>query len=107
MLTAFIALMIGTAFGLAAALAASRFRFVAGMSVPFMVLLSATPLFALFPLFARIIGYNERTVWALAAMLVFFPIFVFTRSDSRRQPNPCSTWPGPSADSAAHGSDTS
>ena len=80
MLTAFIALMIGTAFGLAAALAASRFRFVAGMSVPFMVLLSATPLFALFPLFARIIGYNERTVWALAAMLVFFPIFVFTRS---------------------------
>ena len=80
MLTAFIALMIGTAFGLAAALAASRFRFVAGMSVPFMVLLSATPLFALFPLFARLIGYNERTVWALAAMLVFFPIFVFTRS---------------------------
>ncbi len=80
MLTAFIALMIGTAFGLGAALAASRFRFVAGMSVPFMVLLSATPLFALFPLFARIIGYNERTVWALAAMLVFFPIFVFTRS---------------------------
>ena len=59
MLTAFIALMIGTAFGLAAALAASRFRFVAGMSVPFMVLLSATPLFALFPLFARIIGYRR------------------------------------------------
>ena len=80
MLTASIALLIGTVFGLVAALAASRFRFVAGMSVPFMVLLSATPLFALFPLFARIIGYNDRTVWALAAMLVFFPIFVFTRS---------------------------
>lgn len=45
-----------------------------------MVLLSATPLFALFPLFARVIGYNERTVWALAALLVFYPMFVFTRS---------------------------
>ncbi|MET0324740.1 MAG: ABC transporter permease subunit [Ilumatobacteraceae bacterium] len=80
MLTAFVALVIGTVVGLGAALAASRFRFVAGMSVPFMVLLSATPLFALFPLFARVIGYNERTVWALAALLVFFPVFVFTRS---------------------------
>ncbi len=81
MLTAFIALLIGTAFGLAAALAAFPDSSSSqGMSVPFMVLLSATPLFALFPLFARIIGYNERTVWALAAMLVFFPIFVFTRS---------------------------
>jgi NitT/TauT family transport system permease protein len=50
------------------------------MAVPVMVLLSATPLFALFPLFARVIGYNERTVWALAAVLVFYPMFVFTRS---------------------------
>lgn len=80
LLTAAIALAIGTLLGLAAALAAARWEFVAGMTVPLMVLLSATPLFALFPLFARIIGYNERTVWALAALLVFFPVFVFTRS---------------------------
>jgi sulfonate transport system permease protein len=80
LLTAAIALLIGTVVGLAAALAAARWEFVAGMAVPLMVLLSATPLFALFPLFARIVGYNERTVWALAALLVFFPVFVFTRS---------------------------
>jgi ABC-type nitrate/sulfonate/bicarbonate transport system permease component len=79
-ITAAIALVIGVTLGLAAALAASRFRFAAGMAVPVMVLLSATPLFALFPLFARLIGYNERTVWALAALLVFYPMFVFTRS---------------------------
>jgi ABC-type nitrate/sulfonate/bicarbonate transport system permease component len=78
--TAMIALAIGTTLGLVAAIAAARFQFVAGMAVPVMVLLSATPLFALFPLFARVIGYNERTVWALAALLVFYPMFVFTRS---------------------------
>jgi ABC-type nitrate/sulfonate/bicarbonate transport system permease component len=80
MITAAIALVIGASLGLVAAVAASRFRFLAGMAVPVMVLLSATPLFALFPLFARLIGYNERTVWALAALLVFYPVFVFTRS---------------------------
>jgi NitT/TauT family transport system permease protein len=80
LVTASIALLIGAAVGLAAAFAAARFEFVAGMAVPLMVLLSATPLFALFPLMARVIGYNERTVWALAAVLVFYPVFVFTRS---------------------------
>jgi sulfonate transport system permease protein len=79
-LTASIAFVIGAVAGLGAALLASRFEIIAGMTVPLVVLLSATPLFALFPLFARIIGYNERSVWALAALLVFFPIFVFSRS---------------------------
>ena len=83
LVTSAIALVIGAVLALAAALAAARFDFFAGMAVPVMVLLSATPLFALFPLFARVIGYNERTVWALAAMLVFYPLFVFTRSGLR------------------------
>jgi NitT/TauT family transport system permease protein len=78
--TAAIAFAIGASVGLVAAIVASRFDLLAGMAVPLMVLLSATPLFALFPLFARVIGYNERTVWALAALLVFYPVFVFTRS---------------------------
>ena len=50
------------------------------MSVPFIVCSSATPLFALFPLFARVIGYNDAPCGLLAALLVFFPVFVFTRS---------------------------
>jgi NitT/TauT family transport system permease protein len=78
--TAAIALTIGTVLGLAAALAAARFEFLAGMTVPFVIVLAATPLVALFPLFARVLGYNPTTVWALAAVLVFYPIFVFARS---------------------------
>ena len=55
MLTAFITLMMRPRLGVAAALATfSRFRFVAGMSVPFMVLLSGHATFALFPV-ARLI----------------------------------------------------
>ena len=78
--TAAIALMIGTVLGLVAALAAARFEFLAGMTVPFVIVLAATPLVALFPLFARVLGYNPTTVWALASVLVFYPIFVFARS---------------------------
>ena len=50
------------------------------MTVPFVIVLAATPLVALFPLFARVLGYNPTTVWALASVLVFYPIFVFSRS---------------------------
>ena len=78
--TAAIALTIGTVLGLAAALAAARYEFLAGMTVPLVIVLAATPLVALFPLFARVLGYNPTTVWALASVLVFYPIFVFTRS---------------------------
>ena len=50
------------------------------MTVPIAVVLSATPLVALFPLFARIFGYQPNTVRILAAVLVFYPMFVYTRS---------------------------
>ncbi len=78
--TAAIALAIGTVVGLTAALAAARYEFLAGMTVPVVIVLAATPLVALFPLFARVLGYNPTTVWALASVLVFYPIFVFARS---------------------------
>ena len=42
--------------------------------------MAATPLVALFPLFARVIGYQPTTVRLLAAVMVFYPIFVYTRS---------------------------
>jgi ABC-type nitrate/sulfonate/bicarbonate transport system permease component len=78
--TAAIALLIGSAVGLVVAFVASQFRFLAGMTVPMVVLLAATPLVALFPLFARIFGYNPNTVRMLAAVMVFYPVFVYTRS---------------------------
>lgn len=78
--TASIALAVGSIAGLGTAMVAARFEFLAGMSVPLVIALAATPLVALFPLFARVLGYNPTTVWALAAVLVFYPVFVFARS---------------------------
>ena len=78
--TAGIAFLLGTFVGIAAAVAASRVRFFAGAVVPVIVVLAATPIIALFPLFARVIGYEPSTVRILAATMVFFPVFVYTRS---------------------------
>lgn len=75
-----IALPLGGAVGLLLALLASRYRLLAGMTVPIAVVLSATPLVALFPLFARIFGYQPNTVRILASVIVFYPMFVYTRS---------------------------
>ena len=80
LLTAAIALCLGVVFGAAAATLASRSRMLAGGVVPIIVVLAATPLVALLPLFARIFGYEPATVRYLAAAMVFFPVFVYTRS---------------------------
>ena len=80
LLTAAIALCLGVVFGAAAATIASRSRMLAGGVVPIIVVLAATPLVALLPLFARIFGYEPTTVRYLAAAMVFFPVFVYTRS---------------------------
>jgi sulfonate transport system permease protein len=78
--TAAIALLIGTAFALAAAAMAGWSSFLASLSVPVVVALAATPLIALFPLLARVLGYGPGTVRALAALMVFFPVFVHARA---------------------------
>ncbi len=80
LVTAAAALAIGAIVGLTAALAASRAKILAGMSVPVVVILAATPLVALFPLLARVFGYQPNTVRLLAAVMVFYPVFVYTRS---------------------------
>jgi ABC-type nitrate/sulfonate/bicarbonate transport system permease component len=80
LVTAAIALVMGVGVGVVAALLASRARILQGLVVPVVVLLAATPLVALFPLFARVLGYQQNTVRALAAVLVFYPMFVYTRS---------------------------
>ena len=73
--------------GSLAAAAAARSRLLAGAVVPIIVLLAATPLVALLPLFARIFGYEPSTVRLLAAAMVFFPVFVFTRSGLAAAPD--------------------
>jgi ABC-type nitrate/sulfonate/bicarbonate transport system permease component len=80
LLTAAIALCLGVIVGAVAATLASRSRTIAGGVVPIIVVLAATPLVALLPLFARVFGYEPTTVRYLAAAMVFFPVFVYTRS---------------------------
>jgi sulfonate transport system permease protein len=86
--TAAVALVLGFAVGFVAAVVSSRSAFVGGMVVPVVVLLAATPLVALLPLFARIFGYQPGTVRILAAVMVFFPVFVYTRSGLRATTTP-------------------
>lgn len=88
LLTAAIAFAIGVAVGAVAAIVASRTRLLAGAIVPIIVVLAATPLVALLPLFARIFGYQPTTVRFLAAAMVFFPVFVYTRSGLMAAPAP-------------------
>jgi sulfonate transport system permease protein len=80
LLTALLALVGGVVAGLAAALVSARFDALARMTTPLVVVLAATPLVALFPLFARVLGYNPTTVRALAGVLVFYPVFVYARA---------------------------
>src|SRR5262249_50288827 len=74
------ALIIGVVAGVGAAVIASRARILQGLVVPVVVLLAATPLVALLPLAARIFGYQQNTVRMMAAVLVFYPMFIYTRS---------------------------
>jgi sulfonate transport system permease protein len=81
--TAAVALVLGFTVGFVCAVVSSRSAFFGGMVVPVVVVLAATPLVALLPLFARVFGYQPGTVRILAAVMVFFPVFVYTRSGLR------------------------
>ncbi len=78
--TAAIALLLGALAGVVLAATTGVNRIAAGVLVPGMVLLAATPLVALFPLLSRVFGYNPNTIIAIAAVTVVLPVFVYTRS---------------------------
>ncbi len=78
--TAALALLLGAIVGMSLAALARVSSFAQGIVVPGMVLLTATPLVAMFPLLARLLGYGGGTVVVIASVLVVLPIFVYTRS---------------------------
>lgn len=78
--TAALALLLGSTVGMSLAALARVSRVAEGVVVPGMVLLTATPLVAMFPLLARLLGYGGGTVVVIASVLVVLPIFVYTRS---------------------------
>jgi sulfonate transport system permease protein len=73
-------LAIGTGVGVTLAVLCWWSAVVAGIAVPGLVLLAATPLVALFPLFARIFGYSGGTVVVIASVMVLLPGFVYARA---------------------------
>jgi NitT/TauT family transport system permease protein len=79
-------LAIGTALGCVLAVLTWFSPFVTGMLTLPAVLVQATPLVALMPVIARLLGYDERTVIASAVLITFFPTFVLAASGLRMLP---------------------
>ncbi len=57
----------------------------AAISAPTLVT-QCLPVATLVPVIARVFGYNSRTVVVVAALITFFPVFVFTSSGMRSTP---------------------
>lgn len=73
-------LAIGSALGAALAVLSWFSPLLGGLFTLPAVLIQSTPLVALMPVLARLIGYNEQTVVAAAVLITFFPTFVLVAS---------------------------
>lgn len=78
--TAGLGLLAGSVVGIGLAALCWWSAIVAGITVPGLVLMAATPLVALFPLFARVFGYSGGTVVVITSFMVLLPGFVYTRA---------------------------
>jgi putative hydroxymethylpyrimidine transport system permease protein len=79
-------LILGTLLGCALAVAIWLTPFAAGaMTVP-ALLVQSTPLIAVLPVLARLLGYGEQTVIAAATLITFLPTFVLVGSGLRTLP---------------------
>jgi putative hydroxymethylpyrimidine transport system permease protein len=79
-------LAVGLAAGTACAVLAWGSRLLAGLVTPVAVALAAVPTLAFVPLIAQVLGYDTRTVVAVAAVVAFFPAFVYGSSGLRTPP---------------------
>ena len=79
-------LAIGMTAGLILAIAAWLSDFLAGITTPFALLLSATPVVCLIPIVARLFGYEARTELIAVAVMTFFPSFVLSAAGLRALP---------------------
>jgi NitT/TauT family transport system permease protein len=82
---ALVGLLAGTAFALAAALLASRFRLLAQVSLPLSATLNALPIIALAPILNNMFESTSSVPRRLVvAIVVFFPVFVNTARGLRQ-----------------------
>ncbi len=79
-------LSVGMALGLLLALAAWLSELLAGITTPFALLLSSTPVVCLIPVIARLFGYENRTELIAIAVMTFFPSFVYCTAGLRQLP---------------------
>jgi ABC-type nitrate/sulfonate/bicarbonate transport system permease component len=77
---------VGLSFGLLLATAAWLSDLLAGITTPFALLLSSTPVVCLIPIIARLFGYESRTELVAIAVMTFFPSFVYLSAGLRQLP---------------------
>lgn len=64
-----------------------RYPRFSGLSLPLILLLTATPVVCLIPLLTRIFGYERKTELICVAVMTLFPSFVYTTSGLRNLPH--------------------
>jgi NitT/TauT family transport system permease protein len=79
-------LVIGTLLGVALAAAVWLTPFAAGAMTFPALLVQSTPLVAMLPVIARLLGYGEQTVIAAAIAITFLPTFVLVAAGMRATP---------------------
>jgi ABC-type nitrate/sulfonate/bicarbonate transport system permease component len=83
---ALVGLGLGMASGVLLALAAWFSELLAGITTPFALLLSSTPVVCLIPVIARLFGYQTHTELIAIAVMTFFPSFVYCSTGLRQLP---------------------
>jgi ABC-type nitrate/sulfonate/bicarbonate transport system permease component len=78
---------LGLAAGILLAIAAWLSELLAGITTPFALLLSSTPVVCLIPIIARLFGYESRTELVAIAVMTFFPSFVYCSTGLRQLPS--------------------
>ncbi len=83
---ALVGLVAGTLLGIALAVAIWLTPFAAGAITFPALLVQSTPLVAMLPVIARLLGYGEQTVVAAAIAITFLPTFVLVAAGLRATP---------------------
>ncbi len=77
---------LGLAAGVLLALASWLSALIAGVTTPFALLLSSTPVVCLIPVIARLFGYDSRSELIGIAVMTMFPSFVYCGAGLRQLP---------------------
>lgn len=77
---------LGVGLGMGLAVLTSLSPLFSGLITPTALMIRSVPLVAMIPVIARVLGYNERSLVAIATLIAFFPAYVLTGSGLRALP---------------------